>query len=366
MKITADFWKFVFPILLAVIFAVLLGVVFYLRQPHDSEPEYQGKKLTDWAKEIDLVDFFRLPAYQQHRQQNEQATVAIRHIGTNALPVVLELCRAKDSWLRVKWENWTRRYNFPAVDKHYEGVNIIWALGTMTKPIVPDLVDLLKSRNTEITEDIRYALPGAGTNAIPPLLKLLNNPDKEIRLRAALVLGDFFRSKIPPNESNGSLIVAGSESFRSQVAAAVPVLLSGLNDPELNLIQHIRVIRALGLMREDAPVVVPILIHRLQIETNRMTDMLVRANYFSALGDYGTNAAAAVPLLVHILESKPYGLDFPPTENVLVNLWQIDSAAALPFIEKWQGWTTNLLNWPTTGHWNRPTIQTNSLSPPVR
>jgi HEAT repeats len=389
IKISVKTRKFVFFVLLAGILVWLLCVVFHPFWRRLPEPQYEGKRLTEWALEIDQGDFFRMPAYQQHRQQDERAIAAIRHIGTNALPVVLELCRAKDSWFKRRLEEWSYRYNnyiydnYPsegrftfhitwADDKHFAAINIVWALGSMTKPIIPDLIQLLQSRDPEIAENMMYALPGAGTNAIPPLIKLLNSPDKNVRLRAAIVLGDFFNPQMPANESGSALIVAGSEAFRSQARAAVPVLLHCIDSRDRNLTMRIRAIRALGLIREDASTVVPILVHHLQSETN---DFLLPSDYISALGNFGTNAKPAVPILVHILESKPDGTHYlPPKAFVLVALWKIDPEADRPFVEKWKasqtnGLPTNALDWfqppnpPQKRLQSSPNVQTDSASP---
>jgi hypothetical protein len=325
MKISATIRKYIFFVLFAAIFVWLICIVFHPFESRYQEPQYQGKKLTDWAKEIDQSDFFRLPAYQLHPKQDEQAIAAIRQIGTNALPVALELCQAKDPWFKIKWEEWTHHYNFPALDKRYEGANIIWALGPVTKPIVPDLVRLLQSPDRNIVEDLMLALPGAGTNAIPPLIELLNSADKNVRLRAAIALGDFFRPKIPPNESGGSLIVAGSEDFRSQAGAAVPVLLEYLERRDIDYVTHIRIIRALGLIKEDVAVVVPILIRHIQNDADWM-----RGNYFWALGNFGTNAAQAYALT--LTQVSNYAKNFqlptvitnPPMKHLPGS--QIDSA----------------------------------------
>jgi hypothetical protein len=259
-----------FLLLVAVgIFIWAACVVFEPFELHSPEPQYQGKKLTEWAREIDQMDFLRLPAYRQHPKQNAEAIAAIQHIGTNALPVALELCRAQDPWLKVKWETWTRHYHFPALEKHSEGCNIVWALGSITKPIVPDLVQLLKSNDRDIVADAMFfTLAGAGTNAIPPLLKLLNDGNSEVRLGAAITLASFFNPQKPARESNGLLIVPDSENFRAQARAAIPVLLAGLENQKLDLITRVRTIQALGLIHEDASTVAPILVRHIQKETN--------------------------------------------------------------------------------------------------
>jgi len=73
-------------LILAGISVWLVCIVFRPSKPLNEEPQYQGKKLTDWAKEIDQADFFRQPAFQLHQEKSEQAIAAIRQIGTNALP----------------------------------------------------------------------------------------------------------------------------------------------------------------------------------------------------------------------------------------------------------------------------------------
>ena len=59
-----------------VIFLFLSGIVVWLLYAifHPFEPQYQDKKLTEWAREIDQGDFFRQPAFQLHQRQNEAAT----------------------------------------------------------------------------------------------------------------------------------------------------------------------------------------------------------------------------------------------------------------------------------------------------
>src|SRR4051794_3136 len=70
---------------------MLLAVLFWPGQP---EPAYQGKTLTEW-----------LTVYQQHADGNheqQQAIVAVRHIGTNALPVLTTLLNHESSQWREK------------------------------------------------------------------------------------------------------------------------------------------------------------------------------------------------------------------------------------------------------------------------
>ena len=366
MKISAIARKgvlIVFLILLAGIFVWLFCIIFQPLEPHYQEPQYEGKKLTDWAQNVDQGTFFGHLIIPTDRKQSEQAIAAIRHIGTNALPVAVKLCGAKDSWLKTKLEEWIDQYNYeavnhnlglpkdqwrsqfpirvtPAWDQHYYGANIIWALGPAAKPIIPDLIRLLENQD-QLYDDTMTALLGTGTNAIPPLLKLLDSANPEVRLRAAIVLGNFFQPKEPLTPTR-ALVVAGSEDFRLEARAAVPVLLQYLENPNQNSLTRARVIYSLDLIHEDASIAVPAILRLMRSQTNQW----MFPGYIQVLGNYGTNAKPAVPLLVHILESDSR---FPSPESpagyrqawVLGALEKIDPETAKPFVKKWKGSQTN-------------------------
>lgn len=308
MKLSAATRKYAFFAFLAGIFVALLCVIFHPFELRQQELEYQGKKLADWAREIDRSDFFRLPAYQQRPKQNAEAIAAIRHIGTNALPVVLDLLTAKDSWFKMKLEEWAQWYNYhdwpnqrrhpiyikSAGEKQFAGVNIIWALGDKAKPIVPDLIQLLQSKDGEVAEDAMLALPGVGTNAILPLIELLNDPNEDIQTRAATSLGYFGRQ-------TNSVVCA--------------------------------------------PMIVPVFVRRVEVKTNNI--------YFWALGNFGTNATSAIPILLNILKSKSSWA--PPKPAALGALNRINPQMAVPFIKQWQNDLTNTLDFvhatnPPTEH----------------
>jgi HEAT repeat protein len=351
MKTSATTRRYVLFVLLAGIFVWLLCIVFNPFEP--PEPQYQGKKLSDWAGAVDQGIFFGHLMFPTNREQSELAITAIRHIGTNALPVALKLCGAKDSWPKRKLEEWIDQHNYDvendnlglpkdqwrseipvnftsAGEKHYKGANIIWALGPMAKPIIPDLIRLLENQD-QLYDDTMRALLSAGTNAIPPLVKLLDNANPEVRLRAAFVLADFFRPMIPLTPGS-PLIVVGSEHFRPEARAAVPLLLQCLENQKLDQVTRIRAIYSLGLIHEDASVVVPAMIRHMQTQTN---NWILSSDYIRVLGNFGTNAKPAVPMLIQILESEPEGpnKDYSPLKiDAMAALSKIGPEAAKPAV----------------------------------
>ena len=151
----------------------------------------------------------------------------------------------------------------------------------MSQPAIPTLIELLQSKDEGVAEDAMMALPGTGTNAIPPLEELLHDPNELIRVRAAIALADF----------------------GSQGRAAIPVLLRCLDNfsfknRSVYFLMQIHAIRALGKIKEAPDVVVPAIIHRMQNENNWM----IFNSCLTTLQKFGTNAAMAIPFLNGLLE----------------------------------------------------------------
>jgi len=348
MKIPAMSRKYVFFVLLACVCLWLFCAIFHPFEPR--EPEYQGKKLSDWGMQINQGVFFDSPGSEANYEQSKIAISAIRHIGTNALPVAVRLCGSKDSWAKIRLAEWIERYSDDHFPKHFPiqivpvwdrlaaGANIIWALGPAANPAIPSLIQLLQSKDPWIAQNAGTALLGTSTNAIPPLLELLNSPKSEVRLRAAFVLADFCR--IQKLAVFGSpKIVAGSDDFRSKVRAAVPVLLQGLENQKLDAVTRIRVIYALGLIGEDAAAVVPAIVRHIQIETN---NVIILSDYIRALGNFGTDAKPAVPLLIQIIQSRAEQRYLSlPQAAALITLQNIDPETAKPFMERWKANSAN-------------------------
>ena len=82
--------------------AIILAVAFW---PREREPEYGGKKLSEW-----LMQYREL---SDHRHSDDpelrQASDAVRHFGTNALPFLL-------AWLHQERSSWDVRLTV-AVEK---------------------------------------------------------------------------------------------------------------------------------------------------------------------------------------------------------------------------------------------------------
>ena len=83
----------------AVVFATLGVLLWILLRPGEREPVYQGKTLTYW-----LSDFW--PGRNVSREKLEQDRLAVRQIGTNATPTLLQWISTKDGPLKQKVVTW--------------------------------------------------------------------------------------------------------------------------------------------------------------------------------------------------------------------------------------------------------------------
>jgi hypothetical protein len=97
-------------ILLAALVVVVIGGLAWVAWPEPPEPVYHGKKLSAWLEQDAfnyLIDYKQPPPGYEAEAANrnrarEEAEVAIRHIGTNALPYLLKMVAVKDSALKEK------------------------------------------------------------------------------------------------------------------------------------------------------------------------------------------------------------------------------------------------------------------------
>jgi HEAT repeat protein len=219
---------------------------------HPREPVYQGKTLTAWLEQFSTNHF-------THRGStaDKEAEEAIRQIGENALPVLLELIAAKESAFEKKVaailpKRWQRRLESQqAWYRRTLATAGFVALGPIAKPAVPALMGLASSENPDIRRHAVYALGHLGSAAqpaIPLLIERLEDPVEVVRgdamnglagihLQQELVVPVFIQYAADPEKDSGLRYTAiqGLGYFGSQAKAAVPTLLRLLNDSDSNI-----------------------------------------------------------------------------------------------------------------------------------
>src|SRR5277367_5744178 len=108
------------------------------------EPAYQGRRLNAWLYEVWYLDGGVDP----------EAEKAVRQIGTNAIPYLLELATTRDSALKTKVtailpEKWFVSYVTKSAHSHFSAAFGFKALGPGAKTAVPALIKLLDDRDED-------------------------------------------------------------------------------------------------------------------------------------------------------------------------------------------------------------------------
>ncbi len=145
----------------ALVLATLGVLLWILLSPGEREPVYQGKTLTYW-----LSDFW--PGRNPTPEKLEQDKLAVRQIGTNAIPILLKWISAKDDPVKQKMVTWISRHPWvpfhleSSVDKNMLAVSGFGILGkSQTGVAVPALVEIVRTAGGSKTsgyDNITFAI----------------------------------------------------------------------------------------------------------------------------------------------------------------------------------------------------------------
>jgi HEAT repeat protein len=141
------------------------------------DPSYKGKRLGEWLK--------------MHERQGDyafspEATNAIHHIGSNAIPALLR---------RLVYVE--PPFGLPAYEINMDGVQGFLMIGDQATPALPQLQALLDGTNQSLVLYAMVSSLGTGTNAIPVLTKGLTNQFPEVRGQAASSLAEVIANRFP-------------------------------------------------------------------------------------------------------------------------------------------------------------------------
>src|SRR5579884_571214 len=143
-------WKRGIIVWLVLLLAIVIGALVWLAMP-PKEPVYKGKTLTYWLAHYAISG----PDGQEPTNQMNECKEAVQHIGTNAIPVLLRMLKAKDSTLKLKLMDLAERQNYVHLPlRSIEDDKMVVPLGFML-------------------------LGDAGTNAIPELINIYEHPPSD-------------------------------------------------------------------------------------------------------------------------------------------------------------------------------------------
>ena len=210
---------------------------------HSREPEYQGKKLTGWLRELEAAPDMASPKWGE-------SVAAIRAIGTNGLPTLVTMLGGADARWKVQavtliqdTANVDLSESLAEADQRRARIGF-QVLGRAARPAIPKLATLAETSDPALAERAFLAmLEIGGPETIPPLLKMLTNSNPARQVMAANYLGQL----------------------RSQARDAVPALVQALSGSDAEL--RANAARALGNIGRDAPLAVPALSRTLSIRT---------------------------------------------------------------------------------------------------
>ena len=164
----------------ALVLATLGAFLQILLSPGEREPVYQGETLHYW-----LSDFW--PGRNPTPEKVEQDNLAVRQIGTNAIPILLRWISAKDGPLKQKIVAWIYRHpQVPfrlesSVDKNMLAASGFRILGkSQAGPAVPALVEIVRTGGGERT---------SGYNNVTFPMWALADVDPEAATKAGIQLG---------------------------------------------------------------------------------------------------------------------------------------------------------------------------------
>ncbi len=272
-------------IVLAVCVLVGIGVVAFW--PGEREPEYNGKKLSDWLREYNN----QWPPWAPGAISQE-AVDAVRHIGTNALPFLVKWIRDDKDVPKWKTKLYDIAYTCNSRFARTKALEIIaqrqllayratWGfeiLGQSAGAAIPELTQVARDGNAESAFGALTALSYVGKESIPSLLALANDRNFKSRIQAIGALG-------------------GMRRLGADAHPIVVCLIEHLKEPDPKIV--CATANVLGRLNLESEISVPALAGLLQ-----STDAGVRERGLANLRDFGDRARPILPQLLAALRDS--------------------------------------------------------------
>jgi hypothetical protein len=167
----------------AVVLAV--GLIWAMFPSQSREPSYQGHSLSYWAEQVDPHDpsgcIIAINGILVPRPQEE---AAIKQIGTNAIPTILDWISYEASPFKTKLASLverlphrvSRHVTFPGEERAYRAELVFNILGPEGRAAIPELTRLARTSSDwdRVCRCLR-CLHHIGTEAFPSILSLTTN-----------------------------------------------------------------------------------------------------------------------------------------------------------------------------------------------
>ncbi|EEF58960.1 HEAT repeat domain-containing protein [Pedosphaera parvula] len=255
-----------------IVLAVLVLFFLVLHRGGTPEPVYNGKSLTEWLENF--------------------SPDAIRAIGTNGIPTLLNLLRRKDSGLQKRFIMLSekpalfrfRKYSpFRLYSADFYRANAGSAfcmLGPVAKDAVPELSELLNDEDYSIRKHAMLAMSGIGTEMVVlPYTHALTNDSREVRSMAAAQLG--WGAQTAKKKAAKAIASPSTESaepwkcYLMNSKTIVSSLVAALKDPDPDVREG--AIYSLGRIGLEPELALPALSAELQDKDAKMRKAAARA-----------------------------------------------------------------------------------------
>jgi hypothetical protein len=250
-----------FQIVLSLLVVALITSLVWGVSRRD-QPYYKGKSFYTWL--LQHANALETGDEKAHRE----AELAILRIGTNVLPTLLTWLSTRDSPLKKKLlANWPfgekMRYQLhfdTANDYHARATHACGVLKSIAKPMVPDLIVLLKDPDPDIRSSAAYALYQLGPaaqEAVPALIQSLEDPEANSNAFGALralgakpevVMAAVIAQLASTNSTSRSLALSMLYQSGTNAAAAATDVMKFLTAPDMFLR-----LEATNVLRKIAP-----------------------------------------------------------------------------------------------------------------
>lgn len=249
---------------LLLLLVVIIVVALFLP---GREPQINGQPLTEWLEEQTDNTYERFPATRNNLHTE----------GAQLWPYLLEMMQTKDMWLLTQIDEFDRKQDWltlglrtPASHRHLADRGFA-LLGASAAPAIPTLTNLLN--DAAIAPYAIRALGRIGPPAATALLQAMTHTNADVRSSATAAITRVNH----PDES-----------------AVVDALLAGLHDTD----QYVRwgSLGSLSRITNQQARALPVFLEHLESPDRR-----TRAHCLYGLGNFGTNAAPALPIILRLL-----------------------------------------------------------------
>ena len=244
-------------IALACLFIIVAGFLLW-EGLHEREPTYKGLPLSEWLAPPVYTGSLK---YMDLHARTDEADKAVRQIGSNAVPVLIRMLRAKDSAFADRLRNLAGHFMripyISAYEWNQRAMHGFAVLGAQAESAVPALIDIANQDGSPMARcNAMVALGYIGRvarPAVPSLLQCATNSDGTLRADAIFALG----------------------RIHSEPDKVVPALTNALHDTSFPVRLHALI--ALEQFGPNAKLAVPALLEFLKTDTTTRSAAALRA-----------------------------------------------------------------------------------------